>query len=310
MKVLITGGAGYVGNELTYHLLQNPAIQKIYIYDNLSRKNYNLFLDSRYPEGKVKFIYGEMLDSRKLKTVIKDIDIVYHLAAKVTTPFANDDPHLFEQVNHWGTAELIYAIEENGYNIKKFIYTSSTSVYGAADSIININTLPNPKTFYGSSKLRGEAHVERLFNKIPTFILRCGNIYGYSPSLRFDAVINRFMFEANFNGRISISGDGKQHRSFIHIDKVSNVLSNIITSNIESGIYNLVDLNISVIELANIIKEIFPKLEMIYVNQHLSLREIMVEVDERLKGISTFPQNTIKDELVEFKNKFSFSSFE
>ena len=53
MNVLITGGAGYIGNELTYHLLQNPAVDKIFIYDNLSRKNYNLFLDSQYPKGKV-----------------------------------------------------------------------------------------------------------------------------------------------------------------------------------------------------------------------------------------------------------------
>ena len=309
MKVLITGGAGYVGNELTYELLKDPEIERIFIFDNLSRKNYNIFIDTKYPEGKVEFVYGEILDSRKLKNILKDIDIVYHLAAKVTTPFANDDPHLFEQVNHWGTAELVYAIEETGCNIKKFVYASSSSVYGASDTMIEIGAIPNPNTFYGSSKLRGESHVERLFDKVPTYILRCGNIYGYSPSLRFDAVINRFMFEANFNRRISISGDGQQHRSFIHIDKVTNVLHNIINNHFPSGTYNLVDMNISIIEIANTIKEIFPKLEMIFINQHLSLREIMVKPDERLKKISTFPLQTFKEELVDFKDKFSFTSF-
>jgi UDP-glucose 4-epimerase len=309
MNVLITGGAGYVGNELTYELLKNPEIEKIIIFDNLSRKNYNLFLDTKYPEGRVKFIYGEILDSRKLKNILKGVDVVYHLAAKVTTPFANDDPHLFEQVNHWGTAELVYAIEETGCKIKKFVYTSSSSVYGATDTLIDMDTIPNPKTFYGTSKLRGESHVERLFDKVPTYILRCGNVYGYSPSLRFDAVINRFMFEANFNRRISISGDGLQHRSFIHVDKVTNVLSNIITNHFPSGIYNLVDLNISILEIANTIKEIFPKLEMIFINQHLTLREIMVKPDERLKEISTFPARSFREELIEFKDKFSFSSY-
>jgi UDP-glucose 4-epimerase len=310
MRVLITGGAGYIGNELTYRLLQNPIVDRIIIYDNLSRKNYNLFLDTKYPEGKVRFVYGEILDSRKLRKVLKDVDIVYHLAAKVTTPYANDDPHLFEQVNHWGTAELVYAIEEAGANIKKLVYTSSSSVYGVSEVMIDINTMPNPKTFYGSSKLRGEAHIERLFDRIPTYILRCGNVYGYSPSLRFDAVINRFMFEANFNGRINVSGDGTQHRSFIHIDKVTNVMNNIINNNFPSGTYNLVDLNMSVIEIANIIKELYPGLETIFVNQHLSLREIMVKPDERLSGISTYLKKSIKEELAEFKEKFSFSSFE
>lgn len=310
MNVLITGGAGYIGNELTYRLLQNPAVDKIYIYDNLSRKNYNLFLDSQYPQGKVKFIYGEILDSRKLKQIIKNTDVIFHLAAKVTTPFANDDPHLFEQVNHWGTAEMVYAIEETDCSLKKFIYTSSNSIYGSYEEEVDINTIPNPKTFYGTSKLRGEAHVQRLFDKMPTYILRCGNIYGYSPSLRFDAVINRFMFEANFLGRISISGDGKQHRSFIHIDKVSNVLNNLVTRDFPSGIYNLSDLNISVLEIVNVLKEIYPQLETIFINQHLSLREIRVKPDERLKVISTFIEKSFKDELIEFKERFSFSSFD
>ncbi len=309
MKVLITGGAGYIGNELTYHLLKNPVVEKIYIYDNLSRKNYNLFLDTKYTEGKVKFIFGEILDSRKLKNIINEVDVVYHLAAKVTTPYANDDPHLFEQVNHWGTAELVYAIEETGCNLKKFIYTSSASVYGANDELIDIKNLPNPKTFYGTSKLRGEAHVERLFDRIPTYIMRCGNVYGYSPSLRFDAVINRFMFEANFNGKINISGDGQQHRAFIHVDKVTNVLSNLLINGFPSGTYNLVDLNISILDIAHTIKEIYPLLETIYVNQHLSLREIKVKQDDRLNVLQTYKPKSLKDELLDFKEKFSFSSF-
>lgn len=306
MKVLITGGAGYIGNELTYSLISDEKIDEIIIYDNLSRKNYNLFLDRKYPSGKVRFVKGELLDSRKLKQILQDVDVVYHLAAKVSTPLSNEESHLFEQINHWGTAELVYAIEES--NVSKFVYLSSTSVYGASDEIININTTPTPKTFYGSSKLRGGEHVQRLFNKIPSYIIRCGNVYGYSPSARFDAVINRFMFEANFMGRIQITGNGQQHRAFIHVDKVVNVMKNLIHNNLESGTYNLVDKNMSIIEVSDYIKEIYPDLEILFINQHLMLRKMKVETDERINKLIDLPEVSFLDELISFKEKFSFTS--
>jgi UDP-glucose 4-epimerase len=308
MKILITGGAGYVGNELVFELLKVPQIEKVIVYDNLSRKNYNLFLDTRYEPHKIQFVNGELLDSRKLKKELKDIDVVFHLAAIVSTPYATENSHLFEQVNHWGTAELVYAIEES--NVKKFIYLSTTSVYGASDETITIDTIPDPKTFYGSSKLRGEKHVERLLDKMDAYIIRCGNVYGYSPSVRFDAVINRFMFEVNFMGRIQINGNGQQTRAFIHVDKVVRVLRNLINPefSLSPGIYNLVDKNLSIFGIANTIKEIYAHMDMIFVNQHLVMREIKVEKDQRLEPLKTINPITVKEELINFKNKFSFSS--
>ena len=105
MKILITGGAGYIGTELTNMLAKNKDVSEIIIYDNLSRKNYNIFLSEKFPGKNIRFIYGDILDTHKLKKVVDDIDVVYHLAAKVSTPFANEDPHLFDQVNHWRSEE-------------------------------------------------------------------------------------------------------------------------------------------------------------------------------------------------------------
>jgi UDP-glucose 4-epimerase len=306
MNILITGGAGYIGNELVFELLKDPTIDRIIIYDNLGRNNYNLFLDTRYEPRKVKLIAGELLDSRKLRQVLKDIDVVYHLAAKVSTPYVTEDSHVFEQINHWGTAELVYAVEES--NVSRFVYLSTTSVYGASEKVINTSTPPDPKTFYGSSKLRGEAHVMRLIPKLNTWIIRCGNVYGYSPSVRFDAVINRFMFDANFIGRIQITGNGKQQRAFIHVDKVVNVLGNLLRIDLPSGVYNLVDKNLSIEKIASFIKEIYPHLDIIFVNQHLVMREIKVEHDKRIMGLLTLPHFSMKQELINFKEKFSFSS--
>src|SRR5690606_32778242 len=216
MKVLVTGGAGYIGTELVNLLVSNDDVEKVIVYDNLSRLNYNLFLGLKlHKHGKLSFVKGELLDSRSLRKVLKDVDVVFHLAAKVTTPFAVSDSHGFEQVNHWGTAELVYAVEETP-SVKRFIYVSSTGVYGSSEDAVDEQVQPNPKTFYAISKLRGEEHVRRLMDKVDTHILRCGNVYGYSKSMRFDSVINKFAFEANFNKLVTVQGDGKQSRSFIH----------------------------------------------------------------------------------------------
>src|SRR5436190_10406753 len=100
MKVLITGGAGYIGTELVYKLGELNEVESIIVYDNLSRGNYNLFIGHKVAPSKVQFIPGEILDSRKLRKVLKNADVVFHLAAKVTTPFANVDGHVYEQTNH------------------------------------------------------------------------------------------------------------------------------------------------------------------------------------------------------------------
>ena len=306
MNILITGGAGYIGTELVTRLAADESVKKIVIYDNLSRPNYGVFLGGRKPgSDKVKFYKGELLDSRHLKLVLKDIDVVYHLAAKVTTPFANADAHLYEQVNHWGTAELIYAVEES--NAKKLIYTSSSGIYGDSDNAVDEQSSPAPNTFYAISKLRGEEHVKRLMNKKEVYIFRCGNVYGYNRGMRFDAVINKFVFEANFQNRITVHGDGNQSRTFIHINSVATALANVLKTDLPGGTYNLVDRSIKVIDIVDELKQLIPDLEFIFINQHLKLNELNVKrnelVNEKL-GISV--QRSLKEELQEFINRFSF----
>jgi UDP-glucose 4-epimerase len=306
MKVLVTGGAGYIGTELVAHLIAHPDVEKVIIYDNLSRLNYNLFLGLRLQKHyKISFIKGELLDTRALRKVLKGIDVVYHLAAKVTTPFANTDAHMYEQVNHWGTAELVYAVEES--NVKRFIYASSTGVYGSSREAVDETAIPEPQSLYATSKIRGEEHVRRLADKIDTYIMRCGNVYGYNKSMRFDAVINRFVFEANFSRMVTIQGDGKQSRSFIHVEMLATALANLLESDLPSGTYNLVDRNIKVIDILDALKELVPNLEFLFINQHLRLHELHVKpnplVNAKLGITNTRP---LKDELEEFIAKFSF----
>jgi UDP-glucose 4-epimerase len=305
MKILITGGAGYIGTELAYKLSGTQGVEEIIIYDNLSRQNHNLFIGvQKFNNKNIRFVNGDILDSRKLKKHITNVDVVYHLAAKVTTPFADQNPHLFEQVNHWGTAELAYAIENS--SVKKLIYMSSVSVYGSSKEEVDVDSPVNPKTFYGISKLRGEEHIIRLFPKLHTYIVRCGNVYGYSKSMRFDAVINKFMFDANFAARITINGNGNQYRPFIHIEKVTSALVNIINSNLKSNRFDLVDKNITVNEVSQALKNIYPALETLYVNQHLYLRDLKVKPNTAMNQLISIPEKGLQKELEDFRAAFTY----
>lgn len=306
MNVLITGGAGYLGTELVYSLGEINEVENVIVYDNLSRGNYNLFIGHKVAPRKVKFLPGEILDSRKLRNVLKDIDMVFHLAAKVTTPFANTDGHVYEQTNHWGTAELIYALEES--NVKKLIFLSSTGVYGNTKQAANENTTPEPDSFYSISKLRAEQHVKRLVDKMHTIIIRLGNVYGYSKSMRFDAVINRFMFDAHFTNRITINGSGSQHRSFIHIDKTTNVLAQLLSADIPGGTYNLADKTLSILDIVEVMKTIYPDLESFFINQNYTGHNLEVERQSKLLNYISLPESDLEEELRTFKEKFTFYS--
>lgn len=309
MKVLITGGAGYIGTELVKKLVDNRSISEIIIYDNLSKGSYSFFLSQGIGGDHIRFVQADILDTRKLRKILKEVDVVYHLAARIPTPFSETDPHLFEQVNHWGTAELTYALEEID-NVQHLIHVSSISVYGssAKGKKIGEGATPNPKTNYGISKMRGESFAERLMKavKYPVHILRVGNVYGYSNSMRFDGVINRFAFDANFTKRISIHGDGQQNRAFIHVDQLVENLAAIPFKDIPSGIYNMVDSNHSVMDIALALKDMMPELEMLFINQHLTLRDLQVDENCRIYKYLQRKPSSLKLELIEMINQFAF----
>ena len=304
MKVVITGGAGYIGTELTCRLARRNDVDQIVVYDNLSRPNFNLFIIRNARElDKVRFIRGDVLDSRKLRVLLRDADLVYHLAARVTTPYSDESAHLYEQVNHWGTAELTAAVEESG--VSRFVFTSSASVYGFHDHVVNSRTPPNPKTYYGAAKLRAEEQVERLQDRMRTYIVRCANVYGYSKSMRFDAVINRFLFAAHVGEPMTVQGSGSQIRSFVEIANVAACLESLLDSNLPSDTYNLVDRELSIIELTDAIRSIYPRAETLFVSQHVEPRHLRLSLDDSLSRLLGVMPGDLVKELEEFASRLA-----
>lgn len=305
MKILITGGAGYIGYSVVKQLLEDvDQLHSITIYDNLSRRNFSFFTEARFHHKPVRLIQGDILDGRTLQQALEGIDCVIHLAAKVTTPFADADAHSFDQVNHWGTAQLAYAIEKS--SVSRVIYMSSISIYGAHSEPMDETFTPNPHSFYGRSKWEGENQIQVLNRDREVIILRSGNVYGYNPSYRIDAVVNRFLFQANFIGKITINGSGDQHRSFIHVDKVAHAVAQVADGLVTPGIYNLVEHNFSINEIASCIQTLYPRLDIIHANFNIRMKDVITSVPCKIWSQIPLPSKSFENELLEFKSRFSF----
>ena len=303
MKILLTGGAGYIGNELVYRLSEETGIEEILVYDNLCKGNYNLFTGLRKVPGKnVRFLQADILDSRSLRSAMKGVDLVIHLAAKVPTPYADQDPHDFEQSNHWGTAEDVYAAEEE--SVGRFIYLSSQSVYGYGE-VKNTEHPRVPTSYYSISKMRGEEHVLRLMEKVSVQLVRCANVYGYSKNLRVEPEINQLVFDAHFSNRVSIHGDPEFTQTYISLYRLVEVLAQMVNQNVESDVYNLSHLSVSSMDMVEGLKVIYPGLETIFVDQHIPLHDLTMECDRRLAPL--LPNDTsIVEDLQKFKELFTF----
>ncbi len=304
MRVLVTGGAGYLGTELVAELCRRDDVSEVVVYDNLSRRNHNLFIGARLPQKPVRVVIADILDTRRLRRELAAVDWVVHLAARVSTPFADADYHGLEQVNHWGTAELGYLLEEAPR--AGLLYVSSASVYGDRDQPVGHEDDPAPDTAYALSKLRGERMLERLAGRMPVTVVRCANVYGYSESMRFDAVVNRFLFDAHFSGRIHVHGSGEQRRSFVHVDNAVAVLSRLVAPGAPQGTHDLVERSLAVGAIAQVVAQVYPDLEMIFTEQDMRRRNLVLRRDPRIWPGAADDQADLVDQLEAFRERFAF----
>ena len=222
------------------------------------------------------------------------------------TPFSDSEIHAFDQVNNWGTAHLVDILDNNP---KDIIFLSSASVYGVSSNnhLLNENSDVKPSSFYGTSKLDAEKHIKRLEHSCNYYILRCANVYGYSPAWRMDAVVNKFMFEANFKKQLIIYGDGTQHRPFIYLKTLLKVIQKILINGAtKKGIYNLVEHNLSINDVKDVVQKIIPDTEIIYINKENKLKGLQLEPSYKLFEELDIKETNFEKELIQFKDRFSF----
>ena len=224
-KVLVTGGAGFIGSTLVKALVAKGCVVRV--LDNFS-SGYQSNLTAL--KGKVEMIEGDIRNSIACRNACRGIEIVFHLAAFVSAPKSVVDPVSSDAVNIGGMLNMLTAARD--CKVRRFVFSSSSAIYGDAEKLpIKENSLPRPASPYGIQKLYGE-HLCRIFSELhglETTSLRYFNVFGpgQRPDSDYAAVIPRFVSRLTENLPVTIYGDGLQSRDFLSVHDVvrANLLS-------------------------------------------------------------------------------------
>ena len=237
-KVVVTGGAGFIGSHLSEELVRQG--YQVIILDDLSTgkiKNIELLLKKE----SVEFIQGNITDPPLLQQLFQGVDYIFHQAAIPSVPRSIENPQISHEANVTGTINVLLAARDNG--IKKVIYASSSSIYGDTPTLPKReDMLPNPQSPYAVSKLAGEYYCQ-VFHQVyglPTVCLRYFNVYGprQDPDSQYAAVIPKFIKRVSGREAPIIFGDGEQTRDFTFVKDV--IKANIIGAESDvSGVFNI-----------------------------------------------------------------------
>ncbi|MCS4114585.1 NAD-dependent epimerase/dehydratase family protein [Salinibacter ruber] len=276
--ILVTGGAGYIGSRVVRDLVADDRFSDytIRIYDSLRRHHVYGLLDLP-EEGDFEFVEGDILDRSNLKRAMQDVQAVLHLAAIVRTPLSFDHPDWTKQVNHWGTASVVECSLEMG--VGHLVYASSASVYGPGGPFREEDDC-QPVGPYAEAKLQGEHEVKEAADRgLSVRVARLGTVFGNAPAMRFDAVVNRFVYLVSSGRPLVVHGEGNQVRPLIHVEDASAVLRLCLSDGRPTPrVLNAASTNPSVNEIANAVEDLMPSAERKYTDQDV-LTEVSFEVD-------------------------------
>jgi nucleoside-diphosphate-sugar epimerase len=257
--VLLTGHRGYIGSVMAPHLLEQG-------YDVVG-------LDTGYYDDCT--LIPDPVEIPALRKDLRDLtpdDVksfyaVIHLGALSNDPIGNLNERWTEAINHEASVRLAGLAREAG--VRRFLFSSSCIMYGMSEAEVVDETAPlAPQTEYARSKVKSERVIAKLASErfSPTF-LRNGTVYGISPRMRFDTVLNDLCGAAFTTGKIEIRGDGRPWRPVVHVEDAARAFHTVLearTEEIHNEAFNTGGerLNHQVIELANIVAELIPDCEI------------------------------------------------
>jgi len=252
MKVLITGGAGYLGSTLAEHLLTQG--YSVTVFDNLLYKQLSLL--HLFKQQGFKFVLGDVRDTVKLLELVKEHDIIIPLAAIVGMPACKANPELAVDVNFKHVKYISMALRDD----QKLIIPNTNSQYGSSQSIITEDSPFKPLSLYAETKCDAEDVVLGSGNGVA---LRLATVFGVSPRMRQDLLVNDFVYKSVTDGYLVLF-EAHFKRNYIHVQDIAQTFQFIIENydNCKGHAFNvgLSSANLSKLELAERIKEYVPHL--------------------------------------------------
>jgi nucleoside-diphosphate-sugar epimerase len=292
-KILVIGGAGYIGSALTEELLKRG--YKVRLLDLLlfGTEPIKDFID--HPN--LEIMQADFRQVDKVVQAVNGVDAIVHLGAIVGDPACAYDEKLTIDVNLMATRMIAEVAKGSG--IRRFVFASTCSVYGASDEILDERSILNPISLYARSKIASERVLHELAdaNFSPT-ILRFSTIYGFSGRIRFDLVINLLVAKALLENQITVYG-GKQWRPFLHVQDASFSIIKALEapiSQIHNETFNVGsnEQNYTIDQIAILIQQAVPPAEIIQMDDNTDNRNYRVNFDRITHLLSFEPKWTVE----------------
>jgi len=283
MKILITGGAGYIGSVIT-----NLALQKGYKVKALDW----LWFNEQIPlihlnNPNYEFIKGDICDDNVIKSVVTDVDYVIHTAAVVGDPASKLFPELTTKINYEASVKLIRKAEEFG--VKGLLFFSTCSNYGVANGLATEESELKPLSLYASSKVDTERYLMNETKKINWVIGRLSTIYGSSPRMRFDLTVNDFTLNAWKKKYLDIFLP-ESYRPYIHTYDIANIALTLMENfpSVKNNVFNIgfEGENYQKIQIANTVKKYIPDVKIDILKEGGDLRDYRVDFSKLHKFIN------------------------
>ena len=234
MRVLVTGGAGFIGSHIVEHFQTQADVR---VLDNLRSGFQHNLAGFRH-----EFIPGSILDRDRVRQAMAGVDYVFHLAAMISVPESMDKPIECNEINTTGTLTVLE--EAARAKVKKLVLSTSAAIYGDNPTVPKVETMfPEPKSPYAITKLDGEYYCKMFTDRgqLPTACLRYFNVFGprQDPKSQYAAAVPIFIDHAVKHAPITIFGDGEQTRDFIFVKDV--VAANVFfaTQSSATGVFNV-----------------------------------------------------------------------
>lgn len=301
-KVLLIGGAGYLGSVICRRLLDQG--YRVKILDNLAYGDWGI--RELYNNVKFELLKGDIRNISDVVESIKGVDAVIHLAAVVGDPACIRDPKQTLEVNYLATKNIIDVCKY--FQVNRFIFSSTCSVYGESpvpDKKLTEQSLLNPVSLYAETKIKCEQSIlEAMDDNFSPTVMRMATLYGYSPNMRFDLSVNFITAKALFDKKITIFG-GDQWRPWLHLEDASLAYIKCLEKPIEKvrgEVFNVLSENYKIIDVGKKINSVCPEAELQIREQQTDKRNYNVSFDKVSQMLDFQPQKRIINGVMEIKD--------
>lgn len=296
MKILVTGGAGYIGSTLVPILLASG--HSVRVLDNLTHGGKSLL--GVWPDLNFEFYEGDVRNEEHVRSALKDIEAVIHLAAIVGDPACARQPEIARATNFDASIQLFNLSKELG--AKKFVFASTCSNYGKmknGSEYVDESSELSPVSLYAETKVAVEKYILNPENSgsISSTVLRFATAYGVSPRMRFDLTVNEFTMEILTKRKLVIFGE-QFWRPYVHIRDISRAILCILDSpkeKVQNEVFNVgsTTQNFQKQQLADMLKSQIPDAVIEYVHKDEDPRDYRVSFEKIKQTIGFNAEHTV-----------------